>query len=94
MVRASGVGGPTNVGVPGVDDGDGRVDGRVIKDGDLVVAGGEARGVIVHVLDHQQDVRLARPTAAVRRFCNQVVLHLRLPVQNRQSEELTWHNNH
>lgn len=82
----------TCVWVCGEKDSDGRVDGRVVEHGDLVVAGGEARRVVVHVLDHQQDVGLTGAAPAVRRLGHQVVLDLPLPVQHRQSEELAWGN--
>lgn len=81
---------PTSVWVLGVYDSDGRSDGRVVKHGDLVVAGGEARWVVVHVLDHQQDVCLTRASPAICRLRHQIVLNHPLPVQHRQSEQLTW----
>lgn len=80
----------TSVWVFGVYNSDGRSDRCVIKYGDLVVAGGEARWIIVHILDHQQDIRLARPPPAIRRLRHQVVLDLLLTVQHSQSEQLTW----
>ena len=54
------------------------------------MAGGEARRVVVHVLDHQQDVRLAGAPAAIGGLGDQVVLALRLPVQHSQREQLAW----
>lgn len=83
----------TGVGVFGVDDGDGRSDRGVVEHGDLVVAGEEARRVVVHVLDQQHDVRLTRPPPSVRRLGHQVVLDLTLTVQHGHGEQLPWEFN-
>ena len=79
----------TCVWVCGENDSDRRVDSRVVKHGDLIVAGGEARRIVVRVLDHQQDVSLTGAPPAIRRLGHQVVLNLPLSVQHGQSEELT-----
>lgn len=72
----------TGVWVFGIDDGDGRAHRGVVEHRHLVVAGGELRLVVVHVLHHEPDVGLARSAAAVRRLGHQVELCIRLPVQH------------
>lgn len=78
----------TSVRVTGVEDGDGRSYGCVVKHGNGVGALGEVRRVVVYILDHQQDIGLTGPPTAVRRLGHQVVLGLLLPVQLSQTEEL------
>lgn len=79
----------TCVCVGGVHGGNGRAHRRVVEHGDLVVAGGEVRRVVVHVLDHEQDVGLTGPTPAVCRFHHEVELRVRLTIQSSPGEQLT-----
>lgn len=80
----------TCVRVLGIHHSDRRADSGVVEHGDLIVAGREAGRVVVHVLDHQQDVGLTGSTPAIRRLRHQVELHVPLTVQHGQREELTW----
>lgn len=82
----------TTVGIHGLNSGQQSFGGCVLIDAGVVVVRRKHRGVIIHVLQHQADIRLAEPATPIGGPGDQAVRRDPLPVQQTQGFQLTCEN--